>query len=298
MSSEIANTGSRHVVINGSILRIASVEAEWYEKVDDPLSFIIALKRFGKLRADLFTFMQRIPETTPSYVGYYMELDNVAAIPITTFEHWWTKQINDKTRNSARRLNKKGGDIRIVQFNDEFVKGISNIYNEVPIRRGKRFWHYGKSLDAVKKENGTFLERSIFIGAFSNNTLIGFIKLVYEPAYASIMQIISMIKHHDKAPTNALLAKAVELCAERKIPYLTYAKYIYGKKGKDTLSDFKFHNGFEKIDIPRYYIPLTWRGKLALKLRLHHGILERLPNKIVIYLLNIRAKWQLWLIRK
>ena len=46
------------------------------------------------------------------------------------------------------------------------------------------------------------------------------------------MGIIAKIKHRDKAPMNALVAKAVEICAENKIPYLVYDKAYYGKKRK------------------------------------------------------------------
>ena len=44
------------------------------------------------------------------------------------------------------------------------------------------------------------------------------------------MQIVSMVGHQDKAPTNALIAQAVRSCAERGIPYLWYANMSYGKK--------------------------------------------------------------------
>jgi hypothetical protein len=37
------------------------------------------------------------------------------------------------------------------------------------------------------------------------------------------MHILSMIRHREKAPTNALIAQAVRSCAERGIPYLWYA---------------------------------------------------------------------------
>ena len=72
------------------------------------------------------------------------------------------------------------------------------------------------------------------------------------------------MKHRDKAPTNALIAKAVEVCAEKGISYLTYGKYHYGKKDAKSLSDFKMRHGFDKIDIPRYYVPLTLKAKFAL----------------------------------
>ena len=96
--------------------------------------------------------------------------------------------------------------VREVPFDDAFVRGISAIYNESPIRQGKPFWHYGKDFEAVRRMNGTFMDRSIFIGAFFQDSLIGFVKLVSDEdrGQAGLMQIVSMIQHRDKAPTNAL----------------------------------------------------------------------------------------------
>ena len=77
------------------------------------------------------------------------------------------------------------------------------------------------------------------------------------------MNIVSMVRHRDMAPTNALVAQAVRSCAERGIPYLVYSKFAYGKKQRSSLSDFKERNGFQRIDVPRYYVPLTRTGWLA-----------------------------------
>ena len=278
------------ISVAGKIVRIARLSAEGYEFIDDPPSFISGITN-NNIRADIFTFTQKLPDTEPRY-GYPMEWDNVAALPVTSYENWWTKQLNDKTRNMVRRAGKKGVVTKVVEFNDEFATGISKIYNESPMRQGKPFWHYGKAFETVRRENATFPDRSCFIGAYFENELIGFIKLVYETNFASMMQIISMIKYRDKAPTNKLVAKAVDICAERKIPYLVYAKFsAHGMKQRDSLSDFKHHNGFIKIDIPRYYVPLTIRGKIGLKLNLHLGIAKILPENILIFLKDIRKKW-------
>jgi hypothetical protein len=291
LGSEALLPGGMHLQIRGSFLRIARLDSEFHDDIGDPLAVVSALRSAKRPAADLFTFVQRIPDTAPKYPGLFMELDNVAAIPITTYQNWWTRQVNDKTRNMARRFEKKGGVVKVAAFDDLLVSGISGIYNEVPFRQGKKFWHYGKPLEVVKAENATFADRTVFIGAYYEGELVGFAKLVCEPAFASLMQILSMVKHRDKSPTNALLAKAVEVAAERKIPYLVYAKFVYGRKGEDTLSDFKRHNAFERIDLPRYYVPLTWRGRLALGLRLHNGLVERLPQGLVVRMLDFRSKW-------
>ena len=50
--------------------------------------------------------------------------------------------------------------------------------------------------------------------------MIGFIFLICADRFAALGQIISKIAQRDKAPNNALIAKAVERCAEKGIPYL------------------------------------------------------------------------------
>jgi hypothetical protein len=100
------------------------------------------------------------------------------------------------------------------------------------------------------------------------------------------MQIISRVEHRDKSINNALLAKAVQLCEDRGIPRL-----FYGEWGRSGLREFKRHNGFEKLDLPRYYIPLTFKGKLLLKAKLHRGLVGILPLGLTELLMRVRTFW-------
>ena len=241
---------------------------------------------------DLFTFIQRLPATTPEY-NYPMEWDNVAAMPISTFEHWWTRQIDGKTRNMVRRSEKKGLVIREVTFDDALVKGIWEIYNECPVRQGRPFPHYGKNIEAVRQISGTFLDSSVFIGALFGEKLVGFVKLTVDAtrSQAAVMHIISLVEHRDKAPMNALIAASVKACERRAIPYLVYSKFSYWKKQRDGLSAFKERNGFRRFDVPRYYVPLTRFGGFAFHLGLQHGILGTIPEPLVVALRQFRQTW-------
>jgi hypothetical protein len=212
---------------------------------------------------------------------------------VTTFDHWWNKQIGFKARNKARQAANKGVVICEVPFNETLVKGIWEVYNECPVRQGRRFSHYGKDIDTVYREEATFLDSSIFIGAYLDETLIGFIKLVHDQTrtQAGLMNIISMIRHRDKAPTNALVAQAVRSCAERGISYLVYSNFSYGNKKQDTVRDFKKRNGFQRIDLPRYYVPMTPLGSASLHLRLHKRFADRTPEPILARLRELRNNW-------
>jgi hypothetical protein len=285
------NVCGKDIKVQGRLIRVAGLDADMYEFLEDPEAALDALRKCG-VRIDLFTFMQRLPETSPKY-RYPMEWDNLAALPVSTFDHWWTRQVNDKTRNMVRRAEKKGVSIREVPFDDNLVQGISAIYNECPIRQGKPFAHYRKDIETVRKEAGTFLDRSIFIGAFLGERLIGFVKLLSDETrtQAGLLHIVSMIEHRDKAPTNALVAQAVRSCAARQIPNLVYSRFSDGNKQRDSLMDFKEHNGFKRVDLPRYYVPLTVIGRVALRLGLHKRLADHVPEPVLVGLRELRNVW-------
>lgn len=281
----------RRIDIGGQLLRVARIDGDYYRFLEDPAQVIAALPQCGA-RIDLFTFMQRLPDTKPKY-SYPMEWDNLAVLPVTTFDDWWTKVLGFKGRNKAKQAEKKGVVIRETSLDEALIEGMWRIYNETPIRQGKRFPHYGMTLERMREYAGTFLDSSVFLGAYFENELIGFAKLTMDETatQAGLMHILSMVRHRDKAPTNALVAHAVRACADRKVPNLVYSSFAYGKKQRDSLSDFKERNGFARIDIPRYYVPLTAVGKLAFRMGLHRKLIDRLPQALIERLREYRAGW-------
>jgi hypothetical protein len=285
------NIDGQEIQVAGRLLRIARLALDKFDSPGDPPRLLAALRQ-AAARIDLFTFMQKLPEASPRH-AYAMEWDNLAVLPISTFEHWWTRQINDKTRNVVRLAEKKGIVVREVPFAETLVQGITAVYNESPVRQGKPFWHFGKHVDAVRRDNATFLERSIFIAAFFDDSVVGFAKLVRatDGDQAGLMQIIAMIRHRDKAPTNALIAHAVRSCSERGIARLLYGSFTYGRKQRDGLSDFKQHNGFRRVDLPRYYVPITPLGRAGLRLGLHHPLRSRVPEPLLAALRRARRRW-------
>lgn len=261
--------------VTGRWLRIATPRNK-YDPLSDPAS-AVAFLRHGSSRADLFSFDQKLPDVEPHH-AYAMEWDNVAAIPITTFEAWWTGQVDKKVRKHVRRAEKGGVAIRAAEFDDALVRGIQAIYNESPLRGGRPFRHYGDDLETCRRKHATHLDRSEFIGAYLGEELIGFIKIVYAGVTARTIQNIAMLKHGTLAPGNALLAKAVERCAARGVRFLIYGKMEYDNRGAKGFEEYKRANGFEMIRVPRYYVPLTLKGRLALAARLHHGWAAWIPS--------------------
>jgi len=280
----------REVRVRGKLVRIGYLDGEGYQFLENPEAALQTLPRLGS-RIDLFTFIQRLADPSPKFM-YPTEWDNLAAQRVSTFGDWM-QRINFKVRNKIRKAEKNRVVVREVPFDDDLLQGIHTVYNECPIRQGRSFCYYGADLETIRRIKAAFLERAIFIGAFFEDSLIGFAKLVANEDWsqAGLMNILSMIRYRDKAPSNALIAQAVRSCAERRISYLWYANFSYGRKQHDSLTDFKRYNGFERMEIPRYYVPLTSAGRLALRVGLHHGIADRIPEPISAAYRKARAFW-------
>jgi hypothetical protein len=287
-SAEIAG---RKVIVKGGRVKIASIRDEELaegELVKDPVAFVAELKRSG-LKADVLTFFQRVPDSTPKF-PFSFDLENLAVVPVTTFDAWWEK-LPQESRKNARRAAKRGVEVKVARFDDELARGIHKICNESPVRQGRPFWHYGKDFETIKLEHATYLERSEFVAAYCEGELIGFIKMVYVDRLAWILAILALNTHHDKRPMNALLAKAMEVCAEKKVGFFVYGNYVYGNKTDSSLAEFKRRNGFERADYPRYYIPVTLKGRVYVALRLYRGLSGLLPAPVVSVLWKLREKF-------
>ncbi len=282
--AEVYRIGNQKIVTSGKFFKTGRIEEEWYEDVQDPESTINALKEAMR-KPDIFTFWQRFPETEAKY-PYRMEHQAIAVARIESYEHWYKKQIDSNARRAIKKAEKSDVVIKEVQFDDEFINGMVSVFNETRIRQGKPFWHYGKDFETVKRQFSRYLYREELIGAYHKNELIGFMFLANAGRYALPGQIISKIAHRDKATNNALISKAVEICERRKIPY-----FIYLNWGDGSLAEFKRRNGFEKVSLPRYYIPLTNWGKIVLGLHLHRGIVGILPRKTAVHLKDLRTKF-------
>src|SRR5688500_8775081 len=109
----------QEIRVEGKLIRIARLASEGYGFLQDPERAIDALRNSGS-RIDLFTFLQKLPDTAPKY-DHVFEWDNLAALRVSTCEHWLTKQINPKARNKVRRAEKNGLIVREVPFDDALV---------------------------------------------------------------------------------------------------------------------------------------------------------------------------------
>ena len=243
-----------------------------YQKNINPTSAFI--KKLVEQKVDIYTFLERawcFPITNPLETWIRTE-DNVGLLEIKSYDDWW-QAIGKKTRNMVRRAEKSGIKVTVVEPSDKLAEGIWKIYNETPIRQARAFAHYGESIQTVTK-NMYADKNNTFIGAYLDDVLVGFIQIVYGDQIAIVSNILSLQVHWDKSVNNALLAKAVEVCASKGERWL-----MYGRIGNHpSLDKFKENNGFAKVKIARYYIVLSKKGKLALRLGLYKELKDSLLN--------------------
>jgi hypothetical protein len=276
--------GQTYAITHGP-LTVVGLEDEWFEDVAEPESVIDILRRDTEFTPDLFTFWQRWPDIVPKY-PYHQEWEEIAVLPVRSYEHWWNHQIKSRVRNQIRKAAKDGVVVKETSFDDEFVRGMTKIFNEAPVRQGRRFWHYGKDIETVRHQFSRYLYREHMIGAYYHDVLIGFIMLGNAGRFGLTGSIMSSIEHRDKSPNNALIAKAVEVCEEQRLEALVYLYW-----SDDSLSEFKRRCGFEPTRIPRFHVPLTRKGTLALNLGVHRGWKAMLPGRIKMPLKRLRKAW-------
>ena len=284
--------GDETVVVDGGAIKIASLyDEDWVEReLQSPAAWIEAIKaNRSTLKADILRFSQKVPDAAPRF-DYPMELRSIAVAEVGNFKKWW-ESLPQESRKNVRRSAKRGVTIEVKSFDDEVIAGIASIQNETPIRQGRKYPHFGKSLDEVRRDHGSFLDRCDFVCAYFEGEIVGFLKLVYRGNVAALLQLNSKVAHYDKRPSNALLAKGVELCEARGVTHLTYGLFNYGSKGHSPLREFKERNGFYEILLPNYYVPLTAWGEICVRTKLYRGIREFLPQKMVTSALNLRTKW-------
>ncbi len=279
-------------VIRGRRIRIASLHDEdWVvATVTNPAECVRVLKE-GKtgVKADILSFSQKEQDIAPRF-NYPMEMRSLAVANVSSVNGWW-QRVSHGTRCNIKQSKQRGVEVRLREFDDDLIRSIMSVQNESSIRQGRRFYHFGKSFDEVKRDHGSYLDSCDFICAYRGDEFLGFLKLVYRGDVASIMQINSRLEYQSLRPTNALLAKAVEICVSKGVRYLVYGEFNHWNKRANSLRDFKRRNGFEEMLVPTYYVPLTLWGWFCVKTRLYRGPLGILPSGVITVVLELRRRW-------
>lgn len=284
VSLQCIDVGSNTFSLRRGLISRVELEEEWYADVEDPVAVVAALSSQKRAVADLLTFWQRYPDVEAKY-PYHLEWEELALLRIDTYEDWWQRRVKPQVRNKIRKSERAGLSVREVPFDDDFVRGMTAIFAESPIRQGRKFWHYGKSFDTVKSQFSRCTYRETMIGAYLGDEMIGFVMLADAGKFAIPTQIIASLHHRDKGASNALMAKSIEVCARK------HQDMIYMYWGEDSLADFKRSCGFEAVRVPRYWVPLTAKGRFALSRGLHHGWKSMVPPATRERLKGLRRRW-------
>lgn len=270
--------------VSGRFLKIGNLDGDQFTFPYNPEELLSQAPPM-----DLFWFI-RHPARDTNY-PYPYEMDNLAVVPVTTYNDWWSRTVDAKTRNLVRKAEKKGVAVRETYLSDSLLRGLVGICNETPIRQGRRFPHYGKDIFWAEPYFGTFPERSVYIEARRENRVIGLLKMVMdeEREYACILQLLCYESERSNSPNNALISEAVAACARRGIKLLAYCNFNYGNK-TDGLTLFKASCGFQRVDVRKYFICRTDKGKWAYRLGLHRKLTDRLPESVLGPLRSVRTK--------
>lgn len=284
-SLDCLDIAQQSFVIQRGLVSTIALEEEWYDDVDDPDALVRELQMSSAPPADLFTFWQRIPDVDRRF-DYHVEWEELAVLHVRSYDEWWMRQVKPQVRNKVRKAEKAGLVVREVPYDDDFVRGMTAIFNESPVRQGRPFWHYGKEFETVKSQFSRCIFRERMIGAYFADEMIGFVMLANAGRFAIPGQIIASLRHRDKGTSNALMAKSVEVCVDMRLERIVYMYW-----GDDSLADFKRSCGFEPVRVPRYWVPLTWKGRLALAQNVHRGWKAVIPASIKRRLKLWRRRW-------
>jgi len=293
VSVPVIEVNGDQLTTRGKWLRIARIRGEEMraKELDNPEVYLTALRNDKDriLKADIFSFAQKLPATQPKY-PYPIEWESVAAIPLVSFKQWW-EGLPQESRKNVRRSQKRGVMIRVDEFDDKLIEGIRGVNDDSPMRQGMKNAYYGLTPEETRKRYSEFVGRCDFICAYVGEEMIGFLHLVYCGHVAAILNLTPKPSHFDKRPSNALVAKAVEICEARGISHITYGLYNYGNKRDSPLREFKIRNGFKEILLPRYFVPITNWGRLCMKARLHRGLIGNLPSSVISAGIRARSLW-------
>ena len=71
----------------------------------------------------------------------------------------------------------------------------------------------------------------------------------------------------------------------KNLPYICYFFW-----SDDGLGEFKRRCGFQRLDVPRYFVPLTRKGEIAIRFGLHLGAKRLLPPRVEESLKAMRGR--------
>lgn len=236
---------------------------------------------------DLFTFIERSfldNNKLKRQKQLFSDPEPIGLLKISSYDEWF-RSITHNARWQTKKGIRVGLKTKVVDIDDTFTKSAFKIYNETPIRQGRKYSGYGLSLMDVKLKFSN-MKGSEVIGAYFEDEQVGLIWISYGDRVAAVNSFLSLLSHREKYPNDVLLAATVRRCVEKGYHYLAYWNMGFNPG----LDFFKKSHGFKVFNVPRFYIPLSYRGELAIKLKLHRPFEHSMPMWLVRPLLPLYNK--------
>jgi hypothetical protein len=236
--------------------------------------------------ADLFTFIQRnfLDRRRTVEKNFFTDSEPVGLLNIGSYDRWF-KSITHNARWQTKKGIRFGLKAKVVDINEAFIRGAFKIYNETPIRQGRKYSGYGLTLVDVRRKFFN-MKSSEVIGVYYDEELIGLIWISYGDRVAAVNSFLSLLTYRNKYPNDVLLAETVRRCQEKGYNYLTYWNMGFNPG----LDFFKRSHGFIAFNVPRYFVPLSSKGELAIKLNVYRPFEHSLPMSVVRSLLPLYNK--------
>ena len=146
------------IISRGIFPRIATVFDDFLNPnyIKDPKPYIHAIN--NKRMADIFSFLGKIDDSDSKSYNIFTDENNVhiehdflAAIRIKTYDDWLRCDIKKQTRKRIKKSKKIGISVKRVDLDSNLIEDITKIFNETPVRQGRKFWHYGKDFEQSQK---------------------------------------------------------------------------------------------------------------------------------------------------
>ena len=239
------------------------------------------LRKLKSQGADLFTFIQRsfLDCDTKEY-GFFSNFETIGLLKINSYSEW-LKSIAKSARRYVRK-GYKGLKVKLADVDEEFIENALKIYNETPVRQGRKYSGFGLS-EADLWTKFSDMRDSEILGAYAEKQLIGLLWISYGDRVAAFRSYLSLIKYRNRYPNNALLAESVQRCCAKGYHFLTYGNMGY----IPSLDFFKSAHGFRRYPVPRFYVPLSTKGQLAIKLKMYRSVEHSLPQVLIPSLLPL-----------
>jgi len=214
-------------------------------------------------KVDLFSFLDNNFHTLATdNNGWLKSYDILLLHEVQTYQDWW-KKVGKKTRNMVRKAEKNNVITSVIQPSTELARDICRVYNSSQRKQKRKNNNYGKTDQEVLKEI-TSSSKNVFIVSRLEHEVVGFSQLVCYDDTVFIKRLISLETHWDKGINNALIAKVIEISADRGIKKLIFAHWNPWFFPEESLIDFATNNGFRLRKVTRYYAPLTWSGRVLI----------------------------------